>query len=984
MAVVDDILITSELVRRPARAPDFESENQALVALATVMAESPKGVLQQLAETALKLCKAGSAGISVLESDTEESVFRWRATAGCYAAYVGTTTPRTFSPCGTVLDRNAPQLMVDLVRVFPYVEELCPPVHEVLLVPFHQDGKAVGTVWVVSHSAETQFDAEDLRLVTSLTRFAGAAIQTLTRFEQAEAAERSLRESEERFRALVTASSDAVCRMSADFRVMRQLVGREFIADTREPTVSWLETYVPPEDHALIRQTIEEALRHKRGFQIEHRVVRTDGSIGWSYSRAIPVLDEQGIVVEWFGAASDVTERKQAESGTTRLVEKLALALDAGNLGTWEWDPATDNMVLSAKAGEIYGVEPGVPHNREQLRSLLHEEDRDLARQTAAQAMADRVDYEIEYRVLRPGGAPMWVAARGRGVYDADGRLLRMHGVVQDITARRGFEDGLRKQSERLRLLWEAAAVLLTTEEPDAMMRGLFKKIAPHFGLDTYFNFMVHDSGTYLRLESCLGIPQEVANTIQRLEFGQAICGTVAVKKRAMTATRIQDSEDPRVQLVKGFGIRAYTCNPLLAGDRLLGTLSFASRTRDTFEPDEVEFLRTICHYVTVAYERLRLIQELREADRQKDDFIALLAHELRNPLAPIRNGLQVLRLADGDAEQLSWARDVMDRQLAHMVRLIDDLLDISRINRNKMELRRARISLKEVVTSAVETARPLLDAARHELTVALPATPVALDADLTRMAQVFANLLTNSAKYTPTGGRVWLSAERVNSHVEVMVRDTGIGIPAHALPTIFDMFSQVDRGLERRAGGLGIGLALVKGLVEMHGGTVSATSDGEGRGATFTIMLPEAERLEPSRPARAESQIGGPSHRILVVDDNKDGAESLATLLRILGHEIQTAHDGSEAVAAAAAFRPDVILMDVGMPVLNGLDATRRIREQPWGKEVTIIALTGWGQENDRERSRSAGCDGHLVKPVPLKDLQAMLMTRRGRADSG
>ncbi|MBN9122911.1 MAG: hybrid sensor histidine kinase/response regulator, partial [Planctomycetes bacterium] len=254
----------------------------------------------------------------------------------------------------------------------------------------------------------------------------------------------------------------------------------------------------------------------------------------------------------------------------------------------------------------------------------------------------------------------------------------------------------------------------------------------------------------------------------------------------------------------------------MLAGDRLLGTLSFASRTRDAFDADELEFLRTVCHYATVAHERLRLVRELREADRKKDDFIALLAHELRNPLAPIRNGVQVLRLAGADAGAAARARDMMDRQLGHMVRLIDDLLDVSRINRNKMELRRSRVALAEVVASAVETARPLLDAAGHELTVSLPAAPVPLDADLTRLAQVVSNLLTNSARYTPPGGRVWLSAERAGGRVVVSVRDTGIGIPAAALSKIFDMFSQVDRPAERSSGGLGIGLALVKGLVEM------------------------------------------------------------------------------------------------------------------------------------------------------------------------
>jgi CheY-like chemotaxis protein len=369
--------------------------------------------------------------------------------------------------------------------------------------------------------------------------------------------------------------------------------------------------------------------------------------------------------------------------------------------------------------------------------------------------------------------------------------------------------------------------------------------------------------------------------------------------------------------------------------------------------------------------ERKRAEEALRDADRKKDDFIALLAHELRNPLAPIRNGLQVMRLAGGDVNAVAQARAMMDRQLTHMVRLVDDLLDVSRISRNKMELRRDRVLLADAVNAAVETARPMIEAAGHDLQVSLPPGPVFLDADLTRLAQVFSNLLTNSAKYTEPGGRIRLSAERRAGEVVVAVRDNGIGIPPEALGQIFDMFSQVDRSIERNTGGLGIGLALVKGLVEMHGGTVTAES--EGKGSTFTVRLPLVEGRAKSRTQ--DSPDGGHgSRRVLVVDDNRDGATSLAMMLRLLGDEVRTAHDGLEAIEVAEQFRPEVILMDVGMPRLNGLDATRRIREQEWGQGIAIIALTGWGQNGDRERSRQAGCNGHLVKPVNLPDLEKVL----------
>lgn len=375
--------------------------------------------------------------------------------------------------------------------------------------------------------------------------------------------------------------------------------------------------------------------------------------------------------------------------------------------------------------------------------------------------------------------------------------------------------------------------------------------------------------------------------------------------------------------------------------------------------------------------ERKQAEEDLKAADRKKDEFLALLAHELRNPLAPIRNGLQVMRLAPGDPEAITRARTMMDRQLAHMVRLIDDLMDVSRISRNKLELRRSRVLLADIVNSAVETARPLIDAAGHVLTVSLPAPPIHLDADLTRLAQVFGNLLTNSAKYTEPGGRIWLTAQPRDGTVLVSVRDNGIGIPAESLESIFDMFSQVDRSIERSAGGLGIGLALVKGLVEMHGGAVAAASGGHGQGSTFTVTLPILEKPIDSTATETmdgEQAATAPKRRVLVVDDNRDGADSLAMMLRLMNNEVRTANDGIEAVATAEAFRPEVILMDVAMPKLNGLDATRRIRAKEWGRRATIIALTGWGQDGDRERSREAGCDGHLVKPVNLPELEEVL----------
>lgn len=366
----------------------------------------------------------------------------------------------------------------------------------------------------------------------------------------------------------------------------------------------------------------------------------------------------------------------------------------------------------------------------------------------------------------------------------------------------------------------------------------------------------------------------------------------------------------------------------------------------------------------------------LQEADYRKDKFLATLAHELRNPLAPIRNALQVMRLAGSDVNLIEQARGMMERQLGQMVRLIDDLLDVSRISTGKLELRKERIELATVITNAVDTARPLIEAAGHELVITLTPRPVYLNADPMRLAQVFANLLNNAAKYTDRGGRIWLTATRENGQLAVSVRDTGIGIPTDALSSVFEMFTQLDPSAGKSQGGLGIGLMLVKQLLDMHGASIEARSAGVGQGAEFIMRIPvidspaAASAVHTGRPAA----LATPLCRILVADDNGDAAESMGMMLRLMGNEVRTAYDGMQAVEEAAAFRPNVILLDIGMPQLNGYEAARRIRQQDWGKSTLLIALTGWGQEEDKRRAVEAGFDQHFTKPVDPTDVMNII----------
>jgi PAS domain S-box-containing protein len=385
---------------------------------------------------------------------------------------------------------------------------------------------------------------------------------------------------------------------------------------------------------------------------------------------------------------------------------------------------------------------------------------------------------------------------------------------------------------------------------------------------------------------------------------------------------------------------------------------------------------RDITERKNLENELRQIAADLSEADRRKDEFLATLAHELRNPLAPIRNGLQVLRMADVQPEMAAQARSMMERQLVGLVRLVDDLMDVSRITRGKVELRKARVALAAVVNSAVESSRPFIEEASHELSIAMPQQRIVVNADLTRLAQVFTNLLNNAAKYSERGGHIWLQAERQGSDVVVSVRDTGIGIAADQLPRIFDMFTQFDRSSEKSQGGLGIGLTLVKRLVEMHDGSIEARSGGPGMGSEFVVRLPVVVDSAGTLPEDDQEETMAPRStlRILIVDDNRDGADSLAMMLKMMGNETRTAYDGQEGVEVCEAFRPDVVLLDIGLPKLNGYEACRRIRALPNGKKIILIAVTGWGQDDDRRRSHNAGFDHHLVKPVESQSLMQML----------
>ncbi len=831
-----------------------------------------------------------------------------------------------------------------------------------LAVVHPDDREAAGSAWETSLATGRPYDVEyrvtaraggwrHVRARGVPVRVPDGAILewvgTLDDVTERRVAEAARREGEERLRLALEASGTGVWEWDI-------VTGRITWSDQvhafygMEPgefdgTLETFARHLYPDDADRASEAIRASVEGDAPYRIEYRIVPKGGGVRWISTVGRVIRDAAGKPLRMIGATLDVTEQKRMEDARREsevrfraLFEQAPFSVqlfapDGRTLGVnraWEklwgltFDQLADYNLFADPQLEIKGIAPY------------------LRRAAAGEAVEiPAIRYDPEETIpgrSRSTDPQRWVSAVAYPLMDPGGRVREVVLVHQDITVRALAEEAIRRNEAWLQTVTDSLPALVGYVGRDLRYRFANRAYEEWFGVRPAD--VIGRSISEVLGEDDFRFRQE---RIEAVLSGEAVTFEAPTRHRALGSRVSEVTYTPHREggAVAGFFVHVHDITARRRGEQ----------------------------------ERERLVEELREADRKKDDFIALLAHELRNPLAPIRNGLQVVRLSQ-DRTMRERSQAMMDRQLAHMVRLIDDLLDVSRIGRNKMELRRARVTLAEVVGTAVETAAPAIEEAGHELTISLPPLPIFLNADLTRLAQVFSNLLTNSAKYTLRGGRVWLAAEPVEGSVVVSVRDTGIGIPAESLPAIFDMFSQVDRSIERSTGGLGIGLALVKGLVEMHGGTVTAASGGSGLGSTFTVTLPTVT----NRPGVQLPADGGPHtrpvYRILVVDDNRDGAESLSEMLRLLGHEVATAHDGLEAVEVAGEFGPELILMDIGMPRLNGLEATRRIREQPWGKAMTVVALTGWGQENDREKSRAAGCDGHLVKPVNLPDLERVL----------
>jgi PAS domain S-box-containing protein len=572
--------------------------------------------------------------------------------------------------------------------------------------------------------------------------------------------------------------------------------------------------------------------------------------------------------------------------------------------------------LMGKPVGEIVGRHLGDVMGQRALEKIRPHIEKVLA--------GERVEYETELPIAATG--PKWIHVVYTPERDASGQVVAWVGSITDITKRKLAEETVSERERQLRFVTDHVPVFIVQCDAQARFRFVNAPYSRRFGLEP-------DQAVGRRIDEVIG-----AEAYEKLR--------------------------PHVEAVlRGQRVEFEEALPYAYGTRWMHCVYVPQR-----DGAAVEGFVAVIQDVTA---RRNAEDALRDADRRKDEFLAILAHELRNPLAPLSNGLQILDLMSL-APETREARALMKRQLDHMVRLIDDLLDVSRITRGKIELKTRPISLEEAVRQGLEASQALVESRGHELSIHVPREPLVVRADLTRIAQVVANLVNNAAKYSPTGGRIQVFVERDGAHAVVRVTDTGIGIRSEMLERVFDLFTQADRGADG-GGGLGIGLSIARGLIDQHGGSIKASSPGPGQGSEFTFRLPLADEADAPKEDSQESVPVIGARRVLVVDDNVDAASSLATLIRMAGSEVRIAHDGEQAVAAAREHRPDVVLLDIGLPKMDGYEVCRVMRGE-FGSRPLIFAVTGWGQDQDRRRSAAAGFDGHLVKPADFARVAALL----------
>ncbi|UBF23819.1 response regulator [Kovacikia minuta CCNUW1] len=748
----------------------------------------------------------------------------------------------------------------------------------------------------------------------------------------------------------------------------------------------------------------------------QRQVLELQSKDRWFAKTIDPIFNAQGTFTGAVFILSDITDRKQADAVLRESEARFRQMTDAAPMLVWM---AGSDMRCS------YFNQPWLDFTGRTLEQEMgngwtegiHPDDLERCLNTYTTACAAHQNFEMEYRLKRFDHQYRWLLDVGTPRFTPTGQFLGYIGSCVDIHDRKQAEILLRERNQRLDWLYETTRDLLSSNQPLMLISSLFEKLKEPLELDVYLNYLINDDCNQLHLASYGGISESVAQQIEWLEYGQAVCGTVAQQRDQIICATISISSDPKAELIRSLGITAYACQPLIAQGHLFGTLSFGSRRRHQFTDAEIELMQALCDQMAIALDRSRLLtslqqqaDELRQANRIKDEFLAVLSHELRSPLNPILGWARILQTTQQDEAKTQYALETIERNAKLQAQLVEDLLDVSRILRGKLSLNTGPVGLPFTIKAALETVRLAAEAKSIQIQVILEPNVGQVLGDSSRLQQVVWNLLFNAVKFTPPGGRVEVRLEQVgnegvngwtggrveenpsphrpiHSYAQITVSDTGKGISPDFLPYVFDYFRQADGSTTRRFGGLGLGLAIVRHLVELHGGTIQADSAGEGQGATFTVKLPIMIAPKPNQDdtlSQAGSDFNFNGLQVLFVDDDRDSRELISFLLEQHGAKVIEVASASEALHSLEQAEFDLLISDVGMPDMDGYTLVQEVRTKASERSRTIpaIALTAYAGEIDQQQALAAGFQQHITKPVEPETLMRAIWTLVERDD--
>jgi PAS domain S-box-containing protein len=787
----------------------------------------------------------------------------------------------------------------------------------------------------------------------------------------------ALRDSEERFRSMADTApvllwlSDVDQQCTYINKPWLDFTGRTFEQQLGD---GWIEG-VYPDDRARFLNTYRASFAARDRFEMEYRLRGGDGEYRWVLNRGAPRVTDNGEFIGYVGSCVDITERKRVEESLRESEARLRLAMQTGKVGVWDWDIEANRVVWTESLYAIHGVTPNeFVTTIEAFATLLHPEDRDVVLHSLQGALEHDAPYELEFRAIRPDGQIIWLFTNAM-VLRNGGEPIRMLGATMDITQRKLAEETV------LRLL-HISERLNSTLDVDTLLDLLVGEAIQIVDGESGVSGLYTPQGMVCRKYLNKGESVPLDYCWRPLE---GLPGHI-IKEKLPYLTNQADS-DPRTaqELYARFGVRNALSIPILNFQReLIGFFEIHNKTSaGGFTDLDKRTLMAISEAAAtaiqngLAYRRVQEAEEsLRDVDRRKDEYLAMLGHELRNPLGVISMSARLLRRQGTSSPELAELRDIIDRQVEHMTRLLDDLLDVSRISRGQMKLNQTLCDFSSLVRQTMQDYRSKLETNNLHLKMDIPDRRMWVMGDRTRLAQTISNILHNADKFTGAGGTITvaLREEPATKEVILAVHDTGIGMEPKLLARVFEPFIQGDHGIDRRPGGLGLGLPLVKGMIELHGGQVRASSDGAGRGFQITIRLPLRDQAAPTTRSLSSAAVHSGASRILVIEDNRSASRTMDLYLTRQGHTVETAHTGTEGLEAARRFRPDVILCDIGLPEFDGYKVARQLRQEPQLNRVCLIGISGYGQEHDKERASQAGFNAYLVKPVDMSELEALL----------